>query len=129
MDARSPYQQRDDLKVLWKGALSSSSVKEIVAKDGKASEVLSKLDVGLPADSTRGSFNVAPRQVDNIFRPVAMDKKIAASVRRVETDLVQAYYRYLYSYHRFALAQQTLSARKQEVEVASSDSEKQRACC
>ena len=56
-----------------------------------------------------------------------MDKKAYATVRRMQSDLVQSYYRYLYAYHKFALAQQTLSARKQEVEVAGSDSEKQRA--
>ncbi|HND04369.1 MAG TPA: hypothetical protein PL012_01760, partial [Candidatus Obscuribacter sp.] len=127
MDARSPYQQRDDLKVLWKGALAGGAIKNVVSKDGKLTETLSRVDVGLPADATRGSFNVNPRQVDAIFKPVAMDKKAYATVRRMQSDLVQSYYRYLYAYHKFALAQQTLSARKQEVEVAGSDSEKQRA--
>jgi len=56
-----------------------------------------------------------------------MDKKTYSTVRRMQTDLVQSYYRYLYAYHKFALAQQTLAARRQEVEVAGSDSEKQRA--
>jgi hypothetical protein len=58
---------------------------------------------------------------------VALDKKVMPVVRRTQADLVQAYYRYLYTYNKFALAQQTYAARKQEVEVAGSDSEKQRA--
>jgi hypothetical protein len=52
---------------------------------------------------------------------------VQPAVRRAQTDLVQSYYRYLYTYNKFALAQQTYAARKQEVEVATTDSEKQRA--
>jgi hypothetical protein len=49
------------------------------------------------------------------------------SVKKAEMDMVQAYYRYLYSYNKFALAQQTVLARKQEAETADSASESQRA--
>src|SRR5690606_33665043 len=38
-----------------------------------------------------------------------------------------AYYRYLSAYNKFALQQQTVAARKQEIEVAASRAEKQRA--
>jgi hypothetical protein len=40
---------------------------------------------------------------------------------------VQGYYRYLYSYNKFSLAQQTVAARKQEADVAQTNSEAQRA--
>jgi hypothetical protein len=41
--------------------------------------------------------------------------------------LAQSYYRYLYTYNKYCFAEQTLAARKQEVELASSASEQQRA--
>ena len=126
MEARSPYKQRDDLKVLWKGAQSLGSMQQFT-RDEKLAEGLTRLDVGLPTDATKGSFSVGQRQIDAIFKPAAIDKRIAPVVRRVQTDLVQSYYRYLYTYNKFALAQQTSAARKQEAEVANTDSERQRA--
>ncbi|MBU6451994.1 MAG: hypothetical protein KGS72_09475 [Cyanobacteria bacterium REEB67] len=126
MEARSPYKQRDDLKVLWKGAQTGASLQQFT-RDAKLAENLSKIDVSLPGDATKGSFSVGQRQVDTIFKPVLIDKRIAPIVRRVQSDLVQSYYRYLYTYNKFALAQQTSAARKQEAEVANTDSERQRA--
>jgi hypothetical protein len=102
-------------------------MQQAVGKDVRIVEVLNRIDVGLPTDGTKGSFSVGPRQVDAIFKPVALDKRVQPAVRRAQTDLVQSYYRYLYTYNKFALAQQTYAARKQEVEVATTDSEKQRA--
>ncbi len=81
----------------------------------------------MPTDATKGSFSVGQRQIDQIFKPVIIDKRIAAQVHRMQADLVQSYYRYLYTYNKFALAQQTSAARKQEAEVADTDSERQRA--
>jgi hypothetical protein len=127
MEARSPYKLRDDLKVLWKGAMTTGTLGQLLAREPKLSESLNRVDVGLPSESSKGSFSVGPRQIDSIFKPVALDKKVMPVVRRTQADLVQAYYRYLYTYNKFALAQQTYAARKQEVEVAGSDSEKQRA--
>ncbi len=127
MEPRSPYKQRDDLRVLWKGLLSTAGMRQVLNKDDKLAEVLNRSDVGLPAESTKGSFSVSQRQIDAVFKPVAMDKKVQPLVRQKQQELVQAYYRYLHAYNRFALEQQTVAARKQEVEVASSDAEKQRA--
>ncbi len=127
MDSRSPYKQRDDLKVLWKGALSTATIQQISGKDPRLAESLNRIDVGLPLDGSKGNFSVAQRQIDAIFKPVAIDRRVAPAVKRAQTDLVQSYYRYLYTYNKFALAQQTYAARKQEVEVATTDSEKQRA--
>jgi hypothetical protein len=126
MEARSPYKQRDDLKVLWKGALAGQGMQRLIGRDVKAQDSLTRLEVGLPTDNSKGSFSISQRQVDGIFKPVFLDKKVAPAVRRTQSDLAQAYYRYLYTYNKFALAQQTLAARKQEVEVASTDVEKQR---
>lgn len=127
MESRSPYKQRDDLRVLWKGAISSSSLGTWAQKDANIAAAISKIDVGLPGEATKGSFSVAQRQVDSVFKPIFVDKRIQAQLRKTQTDLVQSYFRYLYSYNRFALSQQTVAARKQEVEVASSHSEQQRA--
>lgn len=127
MEARSPYKQRDDLKVLWKGALAQSPVQKLAARDGDIAAQVAKIDVGLPAESTRGAFSVTPRQIDQIFKPVAIDKKVAATVKKLQGDLVQAYYRYLHAFNKFALAQQTVAARKQQVDFAGSPAEKQRA--
>lgn len=127
MEPRSPYKQRDDLRVLWKGLLSTAGMRQVLNKDDKLADVLNRSDVGLPAESTKGSFSVSQRQIDAVFKPVAMDKKVQPLVRQKQQELVQAYYRYLHAYNRFALEQQTVAARKQEVEVASSDAEKQRA--
>ncbi len=56
-----------------------------------------------------------------------VDKRIQVQLKKTQSDMVQSYYRYLYSYNRFSLSQQTVAARKQEVEVASSHAEQQRA--
>jgi hypothetical protein len=126
MEARSPYKQRDDLKVLWKGALSSGPLQSL-ASDGKFGDQLQKVDVSLPDGTTKGQVSISARTVDNIFRSQGVDRRVFGDVRKVQTDITQAYYRYLYTYNRFALAQQTLQARKQEVDVAGSAIEQQRA--
>jgi hypothetical protein len=127
MDARSPYKQRDDLKVLWKGAVANSPVQRFVEKDDKIAAEVGKIDVGLPPEASKGSLSASQRQIDAIFKPVLLDKKVAAQVKQLEADVAQAYYRYLYSYNKFALLRQTVAARKQEVDVAGSASEQQRA--
>ena len=127
MEARSPYKQRDDLKVLLKGALAASPLQKLAVKDERLAQSLGKLDVGLPGDSTKGSFNVSQRQIDSVFKPVDVDKRAAGAVKKMESDLTQTYYRYLYAYNKFALAQQTVAARKQEMDFAGSASEQQRA--
>jgi hypothetical protein len=126
MEARSAYKQRDDLKVLWKGLLSSNSFSGV---DPKTIAQLNKLDVGLPSESTKGNFSISQRQVDTIFKSnlAGVDRRIVPQVRKAQSDLVQSYSRYLYTYNKFALAQQSLTARKQEAEVASSNAEQQRA--
>jgi hypothetical protein len=99
MEARSPYKLRDDLKVLWKGAMTTGTLGQLLAREPKLSESLNRVDVGLPSESSKGSFSVGPRQIDSIFKPVALDKKVMPVVRRTQADLVQAYYRYLYTYN------------------------------
>ncbi|RTL45996.1 MAG: TolC family protein [Candidatus Melainabacteria bacterium] len=126
MEARSAYKQRDDLKALWNGVLKSNAM-SLLMKDEKFASQLGQVDIGLPGEATRGSFSISQRQVDAVFKNNSLDKRILQPVRKVQSDLVQAYYRYLYSYNKYALAQQTVAARKQEAEVASSDSERQRA--
>ena len=127
MEPRSPYKQRDDLKILWKGFLATSPDIKSIVKDEKTAEQLNKIDVGLPGDSTKGSFDVSQRQVDTIFKSGMLDKRLLPTVKKLQKDLVQSYMRYLYSYNKFALAQQAVTARKQEVDVAGSPSEAQRA--
>jgi len=126
MEPRSAYKQRDDLKILWKGLLSSNNVSAI---DPKTITQLSKLAVGLPPESTRGNFSITQRQINAIFKPnvAEVDRRAMPEIHKLQADLVQAYSRYLYTYNKFALAQQSVSARKQEVEVADSASEQQRA--
>ncbi|MBS2004303.1 MAG: TolC family protein [Cyanobacteria bacterium SZAS LIN-5] len=126
MEARSAYKQRDDLKALWNGVLKSNAM-SLLMKDEKFASQLGQVDIGLPGEATKGSFSISQRQVDAVFKNNSLDKRILQPVRKVQSDLVQAYYRYLYSYNKYALAQQTVAARKQEAEVASSDSERQRA--
>jgi len=126
MESRSSYKQRDDLKVLWNGVLKGGAM-SILMRDEKFSNELTHVEVGLPAESTKGSFGVSSRQVDAVFKNVTLDKRIIQPVKKLQSDMVQDYYRYLYSYNKFALAQQTVAARKQEIEVADSPSEKQRA--
>jgi hypothetical protein len=99
----------------------------ILMKDEKFAGELSHVEVGLPGESTKGSFAISSRQVDAVFKNATLDKRIYQPVKKLQTDMVQAYYRYLYSYNKFALAQQTVAARKQEIDVADTASEKQRA--
>ena len=120
MEPRSPYKQRDDLKVLIKSAFARE------VRDDKIMQVLSKTDVGLPAESTRGNISLTQRQIDNLFHTPPLDKKLMPTVKKVETDLAQAYYRYLYAFNRYSLTQQQVAARKQEVDMADSASERQR---
>ncbi|PWT94602.1 MAG: hypothetical protein C5B53_12725 [Candidatus Melainabacteria bacterium] len=127
MKAHSQFQQRDDLRVLWKGAIAQSSYLGGLAGDAKVAAQLNRIQVGMPSESSRGNFNVSGRQIDAIFKSGGIDKHIAPAVRRVETELLQSYYRFLYTYNKYCFAQQTVAARKQEVELADSDAEKQRA--
>ncbi|MGD9682726.1 MAG: hypothetical protein AB7W16_16170, partial [Candidatus Obscuribacterales bacterium] len=127
MPSRSPYKQREDLKVLWDGSLGSYAFEDVLNQDGNLLPILKRVNVGLPPDATRGMFTVPPRTVSAVFRPMKLNKKVDGQVAKLQHDLVQAYYRYLYTYNKFALSQQTVAARKQEVEVAGSRSEKQRA--
>ncbi|MDR3614248.1 MAG: hypothetical protein P4L53_11850 [Candidatus Obscuribacterales bacterium] len=129
MEARSSYKQRDDLKVLWKGVLGNCPEIKTICRDDKIAQDLNKIDVALPSgEATKGSISISQRMVDGIFKTNNIaDKRIVPSVKKAEMDMVQAYYRYLYSYNKFALAQQTVLARKQEAETADSASESQRA--
>ncbi|HMP52105.1 MAG TPA: hypothetical protein PKD05_11195 [Candidatus Melainabacteria bacterium] len=127
MSPRSPYKQRDDLKILWDGALGSYSFHDVLAEDDKLEGVLRRVSVGMPPDSSRGMFSVPNRQVVTIFRPLKLNKKVQDRVIKLQNDLVQSYYRYLHTYNKYVLAQQTVAARKQEIQVARSNAEKQRA--
>jgi hypothetical protein len=129
MESRSSYKQRDDLKVLWKGVLGNCADIKTICRDDKIAQDLNKIDVALPSgEATKGSISISQRMVDGIFKTNNVaDKRILPSVKKAEMDMVQAYYRYLYSYNKFALAQQTVLARKQEAETADSASEAQRA--
>lgn len=121
MEPRSPYKQRDDLRLLWKGTLSGS-----LGRISRGAE-LEKLDVNLPGETSKGSLSVSQRQSDHLFKNAAVDRKIVAQVKKAQTELIQAYYRYLYAFNKFSLTQQNVAARKQELEFADSQSEKQRA--
>ncbi|MBX9688736.1 MAG: TolC family protein, partial [Candidatus Obscuribacterales bacterium] len=78
--------------------------------------------------SSKGSLSIGARQADLIFKGTnLLDRKILASVKKVQTDLLQSYYRYLYAYNKFYLTQQQVQARKQELDAAESQAEKQRA--
>ena len=125
MEPRSPFKQRDDLRALWKGTLSSSL--SAFTREEKFAEGLSKVDVSLPTEASRGSLSVAQRTADVLFKNGTVDKKIYAPVKKAQSELVQAYYRYLYAYNKFFLTQQQVAARKQELELAESQAEKQRA--
>ena len=126
MESRSPYKQRDELRMLWKGSLQTSL--SSLNSDSKFSEGIAKVDVGLPGEASKGSISIAQRQVDAIFKNNgAVDKKVIGNVKKTQTDLVQAYYRYLYSYNKYFLSQQQVQARKQELDCADSQAEKQRA--
>lgn len=127
MEARSPYKQKDDIKVLWSGALTTYQMQKLQEREKDLPMILKKVDVGLPPDATKGMFTVAPRRVASIFRPIASERKSIEQVRKTQFDVVQSYYRYLYAYNKYAIGLQTVQARKQEIEVASSRAEKQRA--
>jgi len=88
---------------------------------------LAKLDIGLPAESSRGNFNISSRQIETIFKSSGIDRRIVTDVRKSQTEIAQAYYRYLSTYNKYALAEQTVAARQQEVDLSDSDSERQRA--
>ncbi|MBX9670317.1 MAG: hypothetical protein K2X93_22145 [Candidatus Obscuribacterales bacterium] len=127
MESRSPYKQKEDLKILWTGAQNTYSMQKLMEREKDLQGILRRVDVGLPPDATKGMFTVAPRRVASIFRPIASDRRSIEHVRKVQFELVQGYYRYLYAYNKYAIQQQTVQARKQEIEVASSKAEKQRA--
>lgn len=123
MESRSVYKQRDDLKVLIKGALAYD--REL--RDDRIQQSLRTVDVSLPSESTKGNLSLTQRQIDKLFTTPSVDKRILPHVKKVETELAQGYYRFLYAFNKFALMQQQVAARKQEVEVADTNSEKQRA--
>ncbi|MDZ4836176.1 MAG: hypothetical protein SGJ27_20555 [Candidatus Melainabacteria bacterium] len=127
MEARSPYKQKDDIKVLWSGALTTFNMQKLQDREKDLGMILKKIDVGLPPDATKGMFTVAPRRVASLFRPIASERKSIEQVRKTQFDVVQSYYRYLYAYNKYAIGLQTVQARKQEIEVAGSRAEKQRA--
>lgn len=127
MDARSPYKQRDDIKTLWNGAIETANYQKLVDMDKDLAKQTKLIAVGLPTEATKGTFSITPRHLNAVFHPVKLGKKVNEPVRKMQYDLVQAYYRYLFSFNKFAIAQQTVAARKQEIEVASSMAEKQRA--
>jgi len=130
MESRSPYKQRDDLRILWKGALKGSTNLGELSENNRLIEQLVHTDVGLPSESTKGSFNISSRQVESVFKASSVekiDKRAFPEVRKLQTELVQAYYRYLSTYNKYALVEQTVAARKQEIDLSDSDAEKQRA--
>lgn len=127
MESRSAFKQRDELRILFKGALVSSGITRQAGKDQDLLAALNKLDVGLPVESSRGSLNVSPRQIDQIFKGGVPDKRLNPQVKRLQSELAQAYYRYLYAFNKFALTQQTVAARKQELDASSTPAEQQRA--
>lgn len=127
MESRSAMKQREDLKSLLKGALAMSPQIQSEARDKDIALSLSKIEVGMPPESSKGAISLSPRQIEQLYKSVALDKKVAGHVRKAMSDVAQDYYRYLYAYNKFALAQQTVAARKQETEVAESAAEQQRA--
>lgn len=127
MDSRSQFKQRDDLKILWKGAINQSIYLGGLAGDNKFLAELNRVQVGLPPEATKGNFSVSARQTSAIFRSAALDKRMAPTIHKLESELLQSYYRYIYTYNKFCFAQQTVAARKQEVDLANSAAEQQRA--
>jgi hypothetical protein len=127
MESRSQFKQRDDLRVLWKGAITQSNYLGGLAGDAKVFNLLNRIQVGMPSESTKGNFSVSSHQLETVFKSGGIDKHIAPAVRRLEGELLQSYYRYIYTYNKYCFAQQTVAARKQEVELADSAAEKQRA--
>lgn len=127
MEARSGFKQRDDLKILFKAALAVNGLAGPSCRDAKIAADVAKVDVGLPSESTKGSAAIGQRQIDMLFKGSATDKRIVPAVKKIQSEVASAYFRYLYSFNKYSLAQQTVAARKQEVSVAESNSEKQRA--
>ena len=127
MEARSPYKQRDDFRLLWRGALKDSASLGTLSENARLIEQLGRMDVGLPSESSRGNFNISSRQVEALFKSASIDRRAFPEVRKVQTELVQSYYRYLSAYNKFALAEQNVAARQQEVDLSDSDLERQRA--
>jgi hypothetical protein len=125
MEARSNYKQRDDLRLLVKAAFANSPQREL--HEPKVASALAMADVKLPGSSSKGNISLSQRDIDNLINTPRVDEKAMPAVRKIEGDLTQAYYRYLYSFNRYTLTQQQVAARKQEVDVADSNSEKQRA--
>ncbi|MBY0550978.1 MAG: hypothetical protein K2W95_27110 [Candidatus Obscuribacterales bacterium] len=126
MQPYSPFKQRDDLKALWQGSLGTSALSSLT-RDEKINQQLRKVEVSTPTEATRGQLSVPQRTIDSLFKNASVDKKFVAQVKKCQSDLIQAYYRYLFSYNKFSLTQQNVAARKQEVELADSSAEKQRA--
>jgi hypothetical protein len=127
MDSRSTYKQRDDLKLLWKGALGASPLQEVSQKENRIAQQLNAITIGLPLEPSRGNLNVSQHQVDLLFKTPALDRRIVSEVKKLQLDVAQAYFRYLYAYNKYALAQQTVAARKQELDYAGGAAERQRA--
>lgn len=127
MEPRSAFKQRDDLKILFKAALAVNGLAGPACKDPRIAQDVAKIDVSLPTESTKGSSAVGQRQIDMLFKGTCNDKRILPTVKKVESEVAQTYYRFLYSFNKYSLAQQTVAARKQEVSVAETNSEKQRA--
>lgn len=127
MEARSGFKQRDDLKILFKAALAVNGLAGPSCRDARIAADVAKVDVGLPSESTKGNAAIGQRQIDMLFKGTCTDKRIVPTVKKIQTEVASAYFRYLYSFNKYSLAQQTVAARKQEVSVAESNSEKQRA--
>ncbi len=127
MESRSPYKQRDDLRALWKGTVKESENLGALSDNKRLMDELASLEIGLPAESSRGNFNITPRQIETVFKSSSIDRRIFTEVRQSQTEVVQAYYRYLSTYNKYALAEQTVAARQQQVDLSDSDSERQRA--
>lgn len=126
MQPYSPFKQRDDVKALWLGMLGTSALSSLT-RDEKINQQLRKVEVSTPTEATKGQLSVSQRTIDALFKNASVDKKFVAQVKKSQSDLIQAYYRYLFSYNKFSLTQQNVAARKQEVELAESSAEKQRA--
>lgn len=126
MQPYSPFKQRDDLKALWQGLLGTNALGALT-RDEKIMQQLRKVEIATPTEATKGQLSVSQRTIDSMFKNASVDKKFVAQVKKSQSDLIQAYYRYLFSYNKFSLTQQNVAARKQELELAESSAEKQRA--
>ncbi len=128
MEPRSPFKQRDDIAILWKGFLNTPVIQNYFNDDKKAANIISQIAVSLPLASTRGNFTVSANMVNQYFKGQNIqDKKLAPYIKKWQTDVVTVYNHYLYTYNKFALSEQTVQARNQEFDVAETDSDKQRA--